>query len=799
MRQIKIMFTIRFFVACVLLLSMVNMGAQKRSFNTELLAHVPFTEESAGCWGFEKDGIKYAIIGNYSKTSIFSLENPEEPKLRYSAAGTNSIWREIKSYNNHVYVVTDQGQDGLTIIDMTKAPEVITHSFFKPILTVGNDTREMQRCHYNFIDEKGYLYLSGCNLSQRGVLIFDLKPDPKKPVFIGAADLAYSHDTYVRGDTMYNSEIIAGRLGFYDVRDRSNPKLMTTQVTSRAFTHNAWPSDDTKYVFTTDEKSGAYLEAYDIRDYNNIRLLDKFRPLERENDGVIPHNTHYLNGFLVTSWYTDGIRITDAHRPDNLVEVGFYDTWEDPSICHRGFKGCWGVFPYTGSNIIYGSDINNGLFVIRVDYKRACYLEGKITDENGNGVSNAQVEIVSDQLNRKFSNPGGVYKTGQALSGTFQVRIIHPDFDMAERTVNLESGVVTELNVQLSRKKAIALAISTRDKDNKPVPAIISLVSRGNSYNMETGASGQLTKQILTSTYDVFVSAWGYTSKVFEKISFSEDSTFAVILEKGYEDNFQNGLGWQIVSAPSAAGTWIRAIPNQTEYINGLIANPGSDSNDAGSYAMVTGNGSRGADCDDVDDVRTRLISPEMDLTLYDRPQLNYDIWYFNAGNGLPSKDTLYVKISNGTEEVVIDKFHGAAQEWIQVRNLDLASFITPTAGMQLFIDVSDQQGVPGYIVEAGFDQFFVTEKETSTVDEENAMSGIAIYPNPASDKLEIRLEPGSVISNVAHYRVYDQQGRMVMSEPLNFHVFSMDVSKLSSGIYSLLIPGYKTRRFVKN
>ncbi|MBK9734940.1 MAG: hypothetical protein IPO92_08230 [Saprospiraceae bacterium] len=137
-----------------LLLSMQIGFSQKRSFNSELLSSVPFTENSSDVWGFEKDGIKYAIIGNASKTSVFSLEDPKNPILRYQAPGATSIWRDIKSYNNHLYVTTDEGQDGLVIIDMNGAPSSISHSNFKPMLTVGNDSNELQRCHNLYIDEK---------------------------------------------------------------------------------------------------------------------------------------------------------------------------------------------------------------------------------------------------------------------------------------------------------------------------------------------------------------------------------------------------------------------------------------------------------------------------------------------------------------------------------------------------------------------------------------------------------------------------------------------------------------------
>lgn len=97
--------------------------------------------------------------------------------------------------------------------------------------------------------------------------MFDLNVNPDSPEYKGIADQTYSHDAFTRGDTLYASEINIGKLTIYDVSDKANPKVLGTQATSRDFTHNAWPSDDGKYVFTNNEKAGAYVDAYDIRIY----------------------------------------------------------------------------------------------------------------------------------------------------------------------------------------------------------------------------------------------------------------------------------------------------------------------------------------------------------------------------------------------------------------------------------------------------------------------------------------------------------------------------------------------------
>lgn len=218
---------------------------------------------------------------------------------------------------------------------------------------------------------------------------------------------------------MWSSDINNGLLSIWDVKDKVTPIELATITTPFAFTHNSWISDDAKYVFTTDERANAFVAAYDVSDLNNIRLVDQWRPKDTEGQGVIPHNTRFLDGYLITAYYTDGIKIIDAHRPENLIEVGSVDTYFGNQ---QGFHGCWGVSPFLPSKTIVASDIEGGLFVIKPDYIRACYLEGTVKDSLTNGnISQASVVIKSSRINGEETNLKGEYKTGYANAGTYEV------------------------------------------------------------------------------------------------------------------------------------------------------------------------------------------------------------------------------------------------------------------------------------------------------------------------------------------------------------------------------------------
>ena len=201
-------------------------GTSQDNFNIELVANVKFddawgnTEWSNDIWGYvAPDSSEYAIIGTANFTRIFSLEDPKNPQRLVAIAGASAVHRDIKSYGQYIYVTCDQGADGLLIIDMTKAPEVITHKFWKPEILGAT----LKTCHNLFIDEFGVCYLAGCTpQSPGGIIMLDITTDPLNPTVIGSINERYSHDVMVKENIVYSSEISDGMLTMYDVSDKED-------------------------------------------------------------------------------------------------------------------------------------------------------------------------------------------------------------------------------------------------------------------------------------------------------------------------------------------------------------------------------------------------------------------------------------------------------------------------------------------------------------------------------------------------------------------------------------------------
>ena len=283
-------------------------GVSMAQLNVDSLSHISYQALHQAnlndVWGYvDEEGNEYAIVGTSKGTSIVNITNPQQPQEVFWLEGTESIWRDPCVWGNYAYITTE-ANDGLTIIDLSPLPQ----SQNLPVtMYVGTETNPLLSAHTCFVDEEGYAYIFGSNRGNRGVQILDIHTNPMFPMEVGVFDNWYCHDGYVRNDTMYLGHIYDGIFSLVDVSDRSNPVLIATQSTPNLFAHNIWPSTSGQYVFTTDEVSGAYIAVYDISNPNAIVEVERIQ--NSPGAGVIPHNTHVMGDYLITSYYSDGIVI----------------------------------------------------------------------------------------------------------------------------------------------------------------------------------------------------------------------------------------------------------------------------------------------------------------------------------------------------------------------------------------------------------------------------------------------------------------------------------------------------------
>lgn len=748
--------------------------------NMTLISQTNFVDQGKGIgndiWGYvAPDGHEYAIVGTTMGTLIYDLEDPTAPVEIGFIEGSNSTWRDMKHWGTFVYVTTDSGTDGLLIIDMANAPSSIEHKFIKPVVkdAQGSDV-ELNRCHNIFIDENGIIYLSGCQ--DRGVEFLDPNVDPWNPKVLGSIIGPYHHDSYASGDTLYASQL-AEDFAIYDVKDKSNPILLGTIETSKDFTHNIWVSKNGQYAFTTDEVAYGNLDAYDVSDPENIVFLDSWRPEDPTNAGIIPHNTHWYNGYLVTSWYTSGVIILDGNKPDNLVKVAEYDTFEGPD---GNFNGCWGATPYLPSGILLANDRQSGFYIFDVNYQRACYLEGTVTDViSGNTIPNVSLTFDDPSIPSSSTAATGKYKEGRVDTGAILVTYSKSGYFDKTVEYDLKSGEVTIGDVALTPKETFECVVAVFDEiTQEPLPnASIFLKSDEFEYNFFTDNNGQIKEQIYGGDYTFYVGKWSYQEVKSDVQSIGGSTAHTFYLSKGYYDSYVLDLGWTVEST-ATTGLWERGVPNGT-FFSGITINPDKDvSTDFGEKCFVTGNAKTSEiGEDDVDNGYTKLRSPAIQLDPTSSYQMSAYVWFHNdyGTNEVNDKMEINVITSSGTK--LLKTIDENTLGWKYIEIPLSADDIDFKESFVIEISVEDED--PGHILEAGVDVFNI--ETIVATNNTSSNSSVHVYPNPASDMILVQSDV-----SLNSIEIYSSTGQLLESiQDINQNNFEVKLNSISSsGLY---------------
>lgn len=431
----------KYFIAFILCVFSLSAAFSQKNIS-RLGAFYANGQSLAGCWHYvDSLGHEYALIGAVNGIMILDVTNPAAPVFLFQLPGLNSLWHEVKVSGDYAYAVSeaqdpDTLMDGMQIIDLRSLPNSAPNYFWH---SDGIMTDKLRQAHSITVDEK-YIYVNGHSVPNHGHGVFILdKSDPWNPVYVGQESNRYCHDSYVRGDTLWTSDIQDGLFSVYDITSRANPVLLATQQTPAQFNHNAWLSDDGHYLYTADERSGSPIGSFDVSDLSNITLVDEYYTINMQPAEA--HNVRVLNDFIINASYGSQVTIIDAARPDNLIEVGNYPT---------GSWLCWDVDPYLPSGLLIATDTGtDSAYFLQPTYIRACYLEGIVTDSiTGNTINDAKVDIVSVGLHDS-TNLSGQYKTGYSDSGSYMVAFSKAGYRTKTIPAQLNNGVLTILNVQL--------------------------------------------------------------------------------------------------------------------------------------------------------------------------------------------------------------------------------------------------------------------------------------------------------------------------------------------------------------
>ena len=159
----------------------------------------------SGCWGWVQTSKskEYAIIGSSAKTYFVDVTNPFAPVICDSVNNKHAgcTWRELKTYQNYCYIVSDDGAPNtFQIIDMKYLPDSVH--------VVKDDNLLFERGHTCWVDGNK-LYVGGVTTTSTSanMQVFSLAT-PSVPVLLRTLSqdipsISYVHDMFVRNDTVF--------------------------------------------------------------------------------------------------------------------------------------------------------------------------------------------------------------------------------------------------------------------------------------------------------------------------------------------------------------------------------------------------------------------------------------------------------------------------------------------------------------------------------------------------------------------------------------------------------------------
>ena len=328
------------------------------------------------CWGWvdPESGREFVLYGRSNGLSVVEVTDPVNPVFvaRVPTATVQSLWRDVKVYDNHAFIVSEAAGHGIQVVDLTEVLDVeLAPATLTPVavyLGFGN-------AHNIVMNEaSGHAYGVGTNTAGGGLHAVDVS-DPTSPTVAGTYDGAYTHDAqvvmYEGPDADHAGQEIAfcfnGSAGvaIVDVSDKTDMQLVSSfNYTQSAYTHQGWLNEDQTMVYFNDELdeqgfgNGTRTYIADVSDLDNPVVLGFY---EADNTSV-DHNLYIRGNKVYASNYMSGLRVSTILPNGNLEPYAHFDVRPDSDT--TSFYGTWSNYPYFPSGNIAISCRGVGLFMV---------------------------------------------------------------------------------------------------------------------------------------------------------------------------------------------------------------------------------------------------------------------------------------------------------------------------------------------------------------------------------------------------------------------------------------------------
>jgi choice-of-anchor B domain-containing protein len=687
-----------------------------------------------GIWGYADARGEYALVAAGSSLRVVDVTDPAHPVLATTVPAIGADLKEVKTYKHYAYCVNQFGP--LQIVDLSDPYHAFTAGGYQSDRVPGS--------HNVWITEDGFAYLAMQGAGMGELRILDLA-DPLHPVERGShvvpaqGGLTSCHDVYVRGDTCYASWFNGGLL-LLDVSNKDFISTLLTITYPQQATHNAWPTVDGRYVCTTDERTGGHLMIWDLGGRFSVDLAAEYTAAS----SAIIHNVHLKGPRAYISYYTAGVRILDLADPRHPVEIGAFDTsrYQAPR-----FLGCWGVYPYTASGLVYASDIESGLFVLQHDETNDGVMRGRVVVHGAESARLAGAEIQFHEAELKAVSDATGFYQARLYSGTHSFQVSRPGFRIETGSVIVPAGGIAERTLILDPEsgplefastppplRALAdgrLAAEARVRAHDfPVSSVILRYRSGGSGAFRSVEMARLRPD--DELFQGYVPAQLPGTMVQYYYEAVDDQGHAIFsptdaptvlqsTQVGEVDwrtvfaaDFEDGDEGFTVGSPLDSGDrgiWSRSalppsIPDSL-FVGGQETEPMAEHHSVkvGHY-MLTQPGQPGEPPGDHSVTgRTTLASPPITLGDAATARLEFQLWYVNYLAGSSWQDPLLVEatIDGGAEWRVLESFRTPDPGWQPV-TIDLGERLALDAASQLQVRFVVADGISPSLLEAAVD-----------------------------------------------------------------------------------------------
>ncbi len=341
------------------------------------------TNELNDIWGWTdpETGKEYALVGKFNGTAFVDVSDPKAPKFlgELPTFGVEdpvfNIWRDIKTYKNKAYIVSEEPTHGMQVFDLTRLRGVTTPRTF----TEDFHYAGFGSAHNISINEAtGFAYVIGATTCDGGSTILDLNnlAVPVGPPVCVSGD-GYTHDNqcviYDGPDKEFTGHEICfdyneDTVTIQDVTDKSAPEMLARIGYGPAqYTHQGWLTEDKRHLLFNDELDE---QGNGTNTTTRILNIDKLRNPSFVGDGyvhptkAIDHNNYVKGDRAYQANYRAGLRILDISKvaTGDLSTEAFFDVY--PADDDGEFNGSWSVYPFFKSGTVIVSGIEQGLFVL---------------------------------------------------------------------------------------------------------------------------------------------------------------------------------------------------------------------------------------------------------------------------------------------------------------------------------------------------------------------------------------------------------------------------------------------------